>query len=142
MTIKLKKISTAIKKGKKFTAEFEIRDDKNNKTIKKVSFGYDNPEDKLNDYTRHKDINRRNRYIIRHEKDLTTNDPTRAGYLSLFLLWNKPTLEASVRDYNKRLKVYNDTGKFPTKDLIDEAKEMMEEARKEKEKKEKKEKKD
>ena len=64
----------------------------------------------------HKDIDRRNRYIIRHATDLKTdkqNDPTRAGYASLFLLWNKPTLESSVKDYNRRLKIYNDTGKFP-----------------------------
>ena len=70
---------------------------------------------------------KRNRYIIRHAKDLKTDDPTRAGYLSIFLLWSKPTLEASVKDYNRRLKIYNDTDKFPYQDLIDEAEKMMKE---------------
>ena len=46
-------------------------------------------------------------YIKRHLKDLETNDYTRAGYLSLFLLWNKPTLKESMNDFNRRLK-YND----------------------------------
>jgi len=56
------------------------------------------------DYTRHGDRERRDRYIERHAKDLRTADPTRAGYLSMFILWNKPTVEASVADYRKRLR--------------------------------------
>mgnify|MGYP003121569631 CR=1 FL=1 len=75
MTIKLKKLTKSLKKDKKYTAEFEIKDDKGNVSIKKTSFGYNNPDDKKNDYTRHGDISRRNRYIIRHEKDLSTGDP-------------------------------------------------------------------
>ena len=34
----------------------------------------------------------------------TKNDYTRAGYLSLFLLWNKPTLKESIKDFNRRVK--------------------------------------
>ena len=40
----------------------------------------------MSDYTIHKDIDRRNRYISRHLKDLDTGDPSRAGYLSMFIL--------------------------------------------------------
>eukprot|EP00965_Chrysotila_dentata_P029978 998288-Pleurochrysis_carterae.AAC.1 len=66
------------------------------------------------DYTTiHKDRERRDRYRTRHRKDLETEDPTRAGFLSYYILWNKPTLEASVRDYTRRLRVYNKTGVFP-----------------------------
>ncbi len=54
------------------------------------------------DYTMHKDKERRDRYIARHKKDLETRDPKRAGYLSMYVLWNKPTIEESVRDYNRR----------------------------------------
>lgn len=68
----------------------------------------------MSDYTLHKDIDRRNRYISRHLKDLDTGDPTRAGYLSMFVLWNKPSFSASVKDYKARLSVYNKIGKFPT----------------------------
>ena len=42
------------------------------------------------------------RYRARHQKDLLTNDPRKAGYLSYYLLWNKPTLEMSLRDYKSR----------------------------------------
>ena len=64
---------------------------------------------------KHKNIKRRNNYIFRHHKDLKTGDPTRAGYLSMFVLWNKPSLAISIRDYRRRLGIYNRTGKFPTK---------------------------
>ena len=46
-------------------------------------------------------------------KDTRTGDPTRAGYLSLYVLWNKPSLKMSITDYKKRLNKYNKTGKFP-----------------------------
>ena len=65
------------------------------------------------DYTIHGDKKRRNAYIRRHHKDLRTNDPTRAGFLSMFILWNKTTVQASIKDFRKRLKTYNSTNKFP-----------------------------
>jgi hypothetical protein len=40
-------------------------------------------------------------YRNRHRKD-NLNDAYSPGSLSWFLLWNKPTLRASLRDYNKR----------------------------------------
>ena len=69
----------------------------------------------MSDYTIHNDKDRRERYISRHKKDLRTNDPMRAGYLSMYILWNKPTFEASLTDYKRRLNTFNKTGKFPTK---------------------------
>ena len=92
--------------GKKLRATF-IR---NNHTIH-TDFGAAG----MSDFTKHKDRERRGRYIKRHIKDLRTNDPTRAGYLSMYVLWNKPTLQPSIADYKKRLSVYNRTGRFPTK---------------------------
>lgn len=67
----------------------------------------------MSDYTIHKDKSRRERYISRHKKDLRTNDPMKPGYLSMYILWNKPTVKASLADYKRRLNVYNRTGKFP-----------------------------
>jgi hypothetical protein len=78
---------------------------------KTIHFGAKN----YSDYTIHHDTVRRNRYIKRHLKDLRTGDPTRAGYLSMFILWNKKSLKASIADYKRRLNVYNRTGKFPKK---------------------------
>jgi hypothetical protein len=54
------------------------------------------------DYTQHGDLKRRNLYRQRHKKDLETNDPRRAGYLSYYILWNKPTIAESIRDYKRK----------------------------------------
>lgn len=110
--IVLKSIKKSDRTNKKYKATFTIHKD-GKKKEKTTYFGYPSPTDPNNDYTRHKDKNRRNRYIWRHMKDTRTGDPTRAGYLSLYVLWNKPSLKASITDYKKRLGKYNRTGKFP-----------------------------
>ena len=97
-------IKRSPKNDKKFQAIFK----KGDREIK-TNFG----QKGASDYTKHKDIKRRNRYIIRHMKDTKTGDPTRAGFLSLYILWNKKSFDASKRDYVKRLNNYNNTGKFP-----------------------------
>ena len=66
----------------------------------------------MSDYTKHHDHKRKSRYIARHRKDLKTKNPVRAGYLSMFILWNKKSLNASIKDYRRRLNNYNRTGKF------------------------------
>ena len=43
------------------------------------------------DYTQHKDPERRRLYRSRHAKDLLTEDPTRAGYLAFHILWGDST---------------------------------------------------
>lgn len=91
MTVKLKSVTKSPVSGKKWRATFE------DGTTDFGATGY-------SDYTKHKDKERRDRYIQRHEKDLDTDDPTRAGYLSMFILWNKPSMEASIADYKRRLK--------------------------------------
>tara|TARA_R100000541_G_C1865518_1_gene79955 strand:- start:156 stop:479 length:324 start_codon:yes stop_codon:yes gene_type:complete len=40
-------------------------------------------------------------YKSRHAKD-PINKPYTAGALSMHLLWNKPTLSASIKDYERR----------------------------------------
>jgi len=56
----------------------------------------------MNDFTLTGDVQAKTRYRQRHRKDLDTNDPQRAGYLSWFLLWNKPTISQSLADYKQR----------------------------------------
>ena len=52
----------------------------------------------------HGDKARRLAYRTRHQKDLRTHDPYRAGYLSYFLLWGSHrTMAAAVAAYNRRL---------------------------------------
>jgi len=54
------------------------------------------------DYTMHGDKERKKLYLKRHKKREDWNDPKSAGALSRYILWNKPTLEASIKDYVKR----------------------------------------
>jgi hypothetical protein len=54
------------------------------------------------DYTQHHDVERRRRYVLRHTKDLNTGDPTRAGYLSMYLLWGPSTnIKDNIEFYKK-----------------------------------------
>lgn len=41
-------------------------------------------------------------YIARHSVREDWTDPTKAGTLSRYILWNKPTLRASIADFRKR----------------------------------------
>ena len=55
------------------------------------------------DFTKHKDVTRRARYLRRHRgMNENWNDPTTPGALSKWVLWNKPTLRASIKDFKKR----------------------------------------
>lgn len=54
------------------------------------------------DYTKTNDVEQKKRYLERHgrgKEDWT--DPTSAGALSRYILWNKSTLKASIADYKK-----------------------------------------
>jgi hypothetical protein len=69
---------------------------------KTARFGQTNP--KKGTFLDHQDKELKKNYIKRHLKDLETNDYKKPGFLSMFLLWNKPTLRESVKDFNKRIK--------------------------------------
>lgn len=56
----------------------------------------------MSDYTKHKDYERKQRYINRHRKRENWNDPKTAGALSRWILWNKESLRSSITDYKKR----------------------------------------
>lgn len=96
------KVEKSKKPTKKYNAVFLIEGNK----FKTVSFGSPNMED----YLQHKDVERRDRYLKRHERDLKTNDPLRPGYLSFFYSWSgfkqtgKPTTNKKklIKMYNKR----------------------------------------
>lgn len=81
-------------KGKKYTAVFY----ENGKEIKRTHFGASG----MSDFTIHKDIERRERYLKRHSKSENWNDKFSAGALSRWVLWNKPSLRASWTDYKRR----------------------------------------
>ena len=84
MEVKIKK---STREGKKFMAIFF----KDKKKIKTTHFGAAG----MSDFTIHKQKERKQRYL----------DIMSAGALSRWILWNKPTLEASIKDYAKRFKL-------------------------------------
>lgn len=53
------------------------------------------------DFTQGASPERATLYRLRHKKDLETNNPTRAGYLSYYILWSSPSFDANVRKYKK-----------------------------------------
>ena len=72
---------------------------------KTVSFGASN----YSDYTKHKDPQRKDRYIDRHTNNENhgLSGVKTAGFWSANLLWNKPTLKSSIDDMNKNCKSLN-----------------------------------
>ena len=91
--LKLVKITKSPKKDKKYRAVF-IR----NGREKSVDFGASG----YSDYLHHKDPERKKRYENRHRSRENWRDPTSAGALSRYILWNKLTLRASISDYKRR----------------------------------------
>ena len=91
----LKVIRKSHKAEKKYDAIFVKPDGREITT----SFGL-NP---YSDFTKHKDVTRRGRYLSRHKgMGENWNDPTSAGALSRWILWNKPTLRRSIKDFKRR----------------------------------------
>lgn len=81
---------------KKMTAIFY---DNNDKKLKTIHFG----QAGASDYTIHKDPERKKRYIERHDNGRENwNDPMSAGSLSRWILWNKPSLQESIKDFKKK----------------------------------------
>jgi hypothetical protein len=58
----------------------------------------------MSDYTLNKDPQRKHLYIKRHRRRENWNKSgiQTAGFWSRWLLWNKPTLDESIKDIEKR----------------------------------------
>jgi hypothetical protein len=56
------------------------------------------------DFTKHKDEDRKQRYISRHKnnENWTKSGIDSAGFWSRYLLWNKPTINESYKDIKNR----------------------------------------
>ncbi len=88
-------VSNSTNKDKKLMAQFFDGD----KKIKTTHFGAKG----MDDYTLTGDKKAREKYRVRHKKDLDTKDPTRAGYLSYYILWGDSTSrDKNIKDYKKR----------------------------------------
>jgi hypothetical protein len=80
--------------NKRYTAFFF---NKERKKIKTTHFGLK----KGQTFIDHKDEERKQRYLNRHEKNENWNDYMSSGSLSRWLLWHKPSLAASYSSYLK-----------------------------------------
>ena len=72
----------------------------NGNTRRSVNIG----DNRYEDYTQHKDDERKERYIARHQsrENWGASGMGTAGFWSRWLLWNKPSLRDSVDDIERR----------------------------------------
>lgn len=91
---KLIKVVPSPRDDKKYMAVFLME----NMKEKTIHFGAKN----YDDYTLHGNAERKERYLRRHQAREDWNNPFTAGALSRWILWNKPTLVASIHDFQKR----------------------------------------
>jgi hypothetical protein len=87
---------TSTRADKKWMVTITHGDDRH-KTVHFGGAGYE-------DYTIHKDIERKRRYEARHkERETWTKSGIKtAGFWSKWILWNKPSLSASISDTSNR----------------------------------------
>ena len=88
-------IQPSNKKDKKYDAVID-----NKKTVSFGATGY-------SDFTKHKNEDRKKKFIARHKPNQYWKDHTTAGFWAKNILWNKPTVEASIRDTNKKFPSLN-----------------------------------
>ena len=91
----LVRIAASTRVDKKLMAVFR---DVGTGAEKTVHFGHA----AYSDFTIHRDEARKQRYVARHSAREDWTDPTTAGALSYWILWNRPTLGASIADYKRR----------------------------------------
>jgi hypothetical protein len=93
--MKLVSVKPATNGKNKYTATFL----KDNGRTKTTNFGAKG----MDDYTLKHDKEQRERYRSRHKKDLTTKDPTRAGFLSYYILWGDSTsVQENIRAFKQK----------------------------------------
>ena len=92
-------IEKATAKNKKYKAIFY---DDQGKKLKSSNFG----DTRYEDYTIHKDKERRERYRARHKKYLKTGDYSKPSFLSFYLLWgDSSSLKSNISNYKKMFKL-------------------------------------
>jgi len=93
------KISKSNLANKKLKAVFTYQDESTTTT----NFGGIKPDGTpYSDYTIHKDPKRKERYIARHKKNENWDDPTTAGALSRYILWEKTSLDSAISQFKRR----------------------------------------
>ena len=95
--LRFKTLRRSHTKGKKFDAVFDK--DGKERVVPFGAAGY-------SDYTKHKNVTRKARYIKRHSgMGEHWNKPDTPGALSRWVLWNKPSISASLADFKRRFRL-------------------------------------
>ena len=93
--MKLEHIQSSTRPDKKLMATFLM----DNGRTKTTHFGAKH----MDDYTLTGDKDQRSRYRERHHKDLETHDPSRAGFLSYYILWGDSiSKQKNIQEYKKK----------------------------------------
>ena len=97
--MKLIGIKASTNSDKKYMATFEV-----NGRQRTTHFGAAGYLDYTKYYKQDKELANKKKasYLARHKENENWNDPTSAGALSRYILWNKTTLSASIADFKKR----------------------------------------
>ncbi len=97
--LRLVKITKSPIKGKKLRAQFSDGTH--------TDFGAAGMGDHIIYSRKSKELgqNRKKAYISRHQKREKWGSPKTAGALSRWILWNKPSLKASIADYKRKFKM-------------------------------------
>lgn len=96
MSIRFLGITKSDRPEKKYYAEFESEG-----RVRRTYFGAAG----MKDFTSFSPVEReerKRRYLARHKTSENWSNPESAGALSRWILWNKPTVSESLRDYKKR----------------------------------------
>jgi hypothetical protein len=95
------KLSRSNKPAKKFKVKIGMPRSGVTKTIHFGARG-------MSDYTKHKDLARKQRYLARHhaKEQWGITGVLKAGFWARWLLWNKPSLLGSKRDITKRFNIH------------------------------------
>ena len=92
-------INAVLSKSDKKDKKYKVVVEKDNKK-KTIHFGAKG----MSDYTKNKDPARKSNYESRHKarEDWTKSGITTAGFWAKHILWNKPTIDESVKSTEKR----------------------------------------
>ena len=96
MTTRFLGIKKSDRPEKKYYAEFESEG-----RTRRTYFGAAGMKD-FTSFSPAEREERKRRYLARHKTSENWNDPESAGALSRWILWNKPSVSASLRDYKRR----------------------------------------
>ena len=87
-----------LEKSNRKNKKYKISSDEPKRTIHFGAKGYE-------DYTIHRDKQRKKMYIKRHKKREDWTDIDTAGFWARYILWNKLSLEESVNDVQKKFDI-------------------------------------